>query len=223
MESEISGIRETPPMPEQEWEFVQPVSSTTPRGAEEASEPSRQDSGSPPPPRDSAEPPHIPPILVPIEQIYQDAMDQARELLVEVDPRFQDVSQANTEELRNLCEQMAQDAVTEELRIRSGCAKEGETPTIPQAVPHIKASRRRCAAADPASTKETEQETLVPDDELGNRWRYLVWKIQANKRWSLRATMFKYSKRMPNYVDGPARGMGKHLGRWSWREIASEW
>ena len=208
-------------MQERGWEFVQPPSSTTPRGAEAATEPSSQDSGSQP--RASAASSPMAPILVPIEQIYQDALEQAQELLVEVDPRFQDASKADMAELRNLCEKMAQDAVSEELRSRSADAKEGETPTIPQAVPHIKASRRRRAAAATESMKEPEPETAPQDHEVGSNWRYLVWKIQSNKKWSARSTMFRYRNKLPKNLDGPATGMGKHLGRWGWREIAFEW
>ena len=207
-------------MPETEWEFVLPVPSSSPRAAGAASASSNQDSGSPP--RVPEEPSQVPSSAVSIEQIYQDALEQAQELLLEVDPRFQDATKIDLEELTNLCEDMAQKAVAQELRARSSSKTDESTPQG-QPVPHIKASRRPRAAEDPTSTKEPEPEEGPTETEWGHRWRYLVWKVRSNKRWSSRSMMFQYSRRMPKSIDGAARGMGKHPGRWGWREIAAEW
>ena len=52
----------------------------------------------------------------------------------------------------------------------------------------------------------------------------MVTCIQERKRWSVRGTMLNYRKNgLPKNVDGPARGLGSHLGRWGWREIRPRW
>ena len=57
-----------------------------------------------------------------------------------------------------------------------------------------------------------------------NKWQRLVQVIQRRRRWSAHGTALKYAKHgMPRNLDGPARGRGRHLGRWGWREIASSW
>ena len=56
-----------------------------------------------------------------------------------------------------------------------------------------------------------------------NRWVALLDLIIARKRWSEWGRARKNAKKMPLDLDGKARGFGKHVGRWGWREIRSSW
>ena len=72
----------------------------------------------------------------------------------------------------------------------------------------------------PPGPKETE-EAPIP---VGFHWRRLVAKAQERRKWSVRGQALNYAKHgMPQHLDGPARGFGKHLGRWGWRDIVSSW
>ena len=58
----------------------------------------------------------------------------------------------------------------------------------------------------------------------GFQWKRFVQRIQERRKWSARGMMLNYVKNgMPKSLDGPARGAFKHMGRWGWREIRSEW
>ena len=57
-----------------------------------------------------------------------------------------------------------------------------------------------------------------------NKWQRLVLVAQWKRRSWANMTALKYAKNgMPKNLDGPAKGFGRHLGRWQWREIASHW
>ena len=57
--------------------------------------------------------------------------------------------------------------------------------------------------------------------EPGFHWKRLVAKIQESRRWSIAGQALNYAKHgVPKFLDGLARGFGKHLGRRGWREIA---
>ena len=74
----------------------------------------------------------------------------------------------------------------------------------------------------PAEASPVEATEGAPP--LGYRWRRLIVKAQERRKWSTRGQALNYAKHgMPKNLDGPARGFGKHLGRWGWREIASSW
>ena len=73
-------------------------------------------------------------------------------------------------------------------------------------------SVRTYATSDPQHTVE----------EL-NRWQLLVKKIQDRRAWSIKATAHKHAKNMPKNLDGPPTGLGRHLGRWSFRQIRYAW
>ena len=67
-----------------------------------------------------------------------------------------------------------------------------------------------------SSPTETQQTDL-------NRWQEIAMRIQARKQWSQHAQLLKYSKSGCPKKFVPAKGVGSHLGRWSWGEIAYEW
>ena len=112
------------------------------------------------------------------------------------------------------------------------------TPAGPEArpVPQVRHSRRRRdeaagepskevpvkSSAEPAEELPSRSTRTVP--EQGRHWQRMVARIQDRKKWSTRGHMLNYSKNgMPRSVDGPATGLGKHLGRWGWREIRPHW
>ena len=65
---------------------------------------------------------------------------------------------------------------------------------------------------------------LTPGSQPGFQWQRLMAKAQERRKWSARGQALNYAKNgMPKNLDGPARGFGKHLGRWGWREMASRW
>ena len=73
----------------------------------------------------------------------------------------------------------------------------------------------------PAPAPHPNPESRVP---IGHRWQRLVSIIQERRRWSMRGMLLNYTRNgIPKRLDGPARGFGKHLGRWGWREIRSSW
>ena len=56
---------------------------------------------------------------------------------------------------------------------------------------------------------------------MGLRWRLLVQRIQARKKWSDKGRILNYSRNgLPRNLDDHATSFGKHLGRWGYREIA---
>ena len=66
--------------------------------------------------------------------------------------------------------------------------------------------------------------TLPPGSQPGFQWQRMMAKAQERRKWSARGQALNYAKNgMPKNLDGPARGFGRHLGRWGWREIASSW
>ena len=110
------------------------------------------------------------------------------------------------------------------------------TPPEPRPVPQVRNSRRRRdeAADEPskeAPVKSSDEPSKEPPArssrstrEPGYHWQRMVARIQERKKWSSRGHMLNYSKNgMPWSVDGPARGLGKHLGRRGWREIRPHW
>ena len=63
-----------------------------------------------------------------------------------------------------------------------------------------------------------------PGPRHGNEWQRLVAGIQRSRQWHARSQALNYAKHgLPRNLDGPARGLGRHVGRWGWREIASSW
>ena len=153
-----------------------------------------------------------------LETIYNDALEQAWELLLATDLQ----ADRHTEQIHGRAEQMAQEAVEEELMVR----RKQIPPTQdkpPREVPQVRHTRRKNDKEDYDSSPNTWWEDVdVP--VLGIRWRWMVLRIQERRKWSARGTMLNYVKNgMPKSVDGPARGAFKHLGRWGWREIRHEW
>ena len=142
-----------------------------------------------------------------------------------MDPR------TSVEERERLCESMAREAVQEEMSSRrSQTASSGSAPPAEQAreVPPIKASRHRLDEEDPGSSVPTGEppraKEALESRGPGHHWRRMVQLIQERERWSIRGTAINYSRNgMPRSVDGPARGLGRHIGRWGWREIRATW
>ena len=83
------------------------------------------------------------------------------------------------------------------------------------------------AVPDQAPAQESPaapDETPAQGPEPGFHWHRFVQRIQDRKQWAARGHMLNYSKNgMPQSVDGRARGLGSHLGRWGWREIRPHW
>ena len=78
------------------------------------------------------------------------------------------------------------------------------------------------AAKQPAA--EAKVQEAKPRNPPGYHWRRMVAKAQERKAWSAKGHALNYAKNgMPQNLDGPAKGFGKHMGRWGYREIASEW
>ena len=73
------------------------------------------------------------------------------------------------------------------------------------------------------SSKTEKSKTKERYPEELNSWQKLVKRIQDRKRWSQLGHTLKYSKNGLPKKEGPATGFGKHIGRWSWREIAFCW
>ena len=201
----------------EEWEMIQAP------GAEEDPELYIRSSGSPSPASAPSGPAQA---QIALDRVYSDALEQAQELLQDTDPR------ATKEDIANICRQMAQNAVQEEIATRHLQHPAGEKPkeptppleTVPHEVPLIKASRRRrgeeATGSSPAAAPTKEETSLEP----GHHWHRFVQNIQGRKRWSARGTMMNYSKNgMPRSIHGPARGQGHHIGRWGWREISPWW
>ena len=169
-----------------------------------------------------------------LKEIYEDAWEQARELLQDADPRS---DQNESDELIRVCRQMAQAAVQEELdcrRQRTENPTSQETvPEPPREVPQVKVSRRRRDEEGDASTKSPLPPTgpppptptpPKPQREAGARWQALVLEIQQRKRWAVRGHLLNYAKHgCPKNMDRPARGFGKHVGRWGWRAMCHVW
>ena len=191
------------------------------------------------------------------EDMYRDALEQAKELLADSDPR------AQGERLTQACEETAWLTVYEEAATRQQLgnlqgkwaefvgdpshrkhiehvrvAMDGELgrPKMePKATPQVRQGRRRCAgAADepslgtfedrPSTGKGAQGEKPSKPRVPGFHWQRMVERIQARKRWSAKASILNYSKNgLPKNLDGPATGLGKHVGRWAWREIRSNW
>ena len=85
------------------------------------------------------------------------------------------------------------------------------------------------AAAVPGEASGSREAAMVAEVPLvpargKDRWCRLVMRIQFRKRWSDRGRMQNYAKHgMPENLDGPPTGFGKHIGRWGWREITYHW
>ena len=63
-----------------------------------------------------------------------------------------------------------------------------------------------------------------PGPRIANKWQRLAAVMQRRRRWHAHGQALNYAKNgLPRNLDGPARGFGRHLGRWGWREIASSW
>ena len=57
-----------------------------------------------------------------------------------------------------------------------------------------------------------------------NRWQKLILLARQRREWSMRGQMLKCKQHgMPKNLDGPAKGFGKHLGRWGYNEIRHFW
>ena len=86
------------------------------------------------------------------------------------------------------------------------------------------------AMGAPDNAAAEEWDAMGTPDNAGaergqrNAWQRLVSKIQSRKAWSDRGRMLNYAKHgLPKNLDGKPTGFGKHLGRWGWREIRSNW
>ena len=91
----------------------------------------------------------------------------------------------------------------------------------PREVAKTAISRGKAAMETSNKTEKSKTKELYPE-EL-NSWQKLVKRIQDRKRWSQLGHTLKYSKNGVPKKEGPATGFGKHIGRWSWREIAFCW
>ena len=57
----------------------------------------------------------------------------------------------------------------------------------------------------------------------GRKWQRMVLLVINRKYWATWGHVRRSVLKMPKNLYGPATGMGKHLGRWGFREISSEW
>ena len=115
-------------------------------------------------------------------------------------------------------------------RSRLGELPEAPVAKPPKEEPTVKSSRRRRDAEAEAESSPAVAETSGPASkaeaakEPGEQWHRFVQRIQERKRWSMQGAAHNYAKHgLPRSVDGPARGLGKHLGRWGYREIRPWW
>ena len=157
-----------------------------------------------------------------LDTIYSDALEQAGELLSSMDPK------ATRAQLYEQAAQMAQAAVEEELLHRRSSGPPAPSAQAPREVPQIRHTRRRGGAEVPEESEEPESYRWPSQGKqgpaLGFQWKRFVQRIQERRKWSARGMMLNYVKNgMPKSLDGPARGAFKHMGRWGWREIRTEW
>ena len=149
-----------------------------------------------------------------LSQIYQDAMEQGRELVISMEPR------ASPEEVERIALKMAEEAVHEE--IKAGWHQSGAPgpERAPSQVPEIRACRRK---QGPDAPPAPERGKAKATRERGHHWQRWMQLIISRKRWSVWGMARQYSLLMPRNIDGRARGLGRHLGRWSWREVRDSW
>ena len=120
-------------------------------------------------------------------------------------------------------------------------ADQGKSLQVDAAVRSLPSARRTRTARRRTTTSTTS--TAKPDSEEKkqehkgkpakedapatqqlNKWQALVARIQGKRRWSARGQLANYAANgVPRNLDGPARGFGRHVGRWQWREITFEW
>ena len=91
------------------------------------------------------------------------------------------------------------------------------------------------SAAAAAQAEPQQQEPQEPAEEPQqvsagtvhgqlNRWQKLIYRAITNRQWSENGRARNYALNgLPKSVDGPAKGFGKHLGRWGYREINYQW
>ena len=78
----------------------------------------------------------------------------------------------------------------------------------------------RPTAATQTSTKSSSATEASRQTVVANKWAHMINTIRFRKRWSEQGRARRHSKLgLPKNLDGPARGLGKHMGRWGWREI----
>ena len=62
-----------------------------------------------------------------------------------------------------------------------------------------------------------------PPQWAKDKFKRFVELIIFRKRAATQMLARRNVLRMPVNLDGPAKGFAKHMGRWSWREVRSEW
>ena len=66
--------------------------------------------------------------------------------------------------------------------------------------------------------------TAIEKQNKINHWRRMIERIIMRRMWSEKGRALNYAKNgLPRNLDGKARGFGCHIGRWGWREVASQW
>ena len=66
--------------------------------------------------------------------------------------------------------------------------------------------------------------TAIEKQNKINHWRRMLEKAIMRRMWSEKGRALNYAKNgLPRNLDGKARGFGRHMGRWGWREVASQW
>jgi hypothetical protein len=115
---------------------------------------------------------------------------------------------------------------------RRNRSRQDPTAAGPSAATRMISSKSTAISSVLPPTTSRSSMTKVKDEppdndqglDPGFRWRLLIRRIQARTRWSDWGRLLNYSKYgCPKNLDGPAKGFGKHLGRWDWREIGDSW
>ena len=72
--------------------------------------------------------------------------------------------------------------------------------------------------------EENDSQPCGPGAPPGAKWQRLVLVIQRRRRTWAQNKALEYAKNcLLHNLDGPAKGFGRHVGRWAWREIRSSW
>ena len=94
-----------------------------------------------------------------------------------------------------------------------GCPISPPATALP--MPHLRGAQPEQPAAP---------RTAIEKQNKINHWRRMIERIIMRRMWSEKGKALNYAKNgLPRNLDGKARGFGCHIGRWGWREVASQW